>query len=79
MPRYKVYDYDQDKLIPIRYSKQIVPGTFEYTLNYLIDQVIDVSVFDARFDNEETGAPAYDPAVLLRSNRAGTDHGIFNM
>ena len=53
-------------MIPIRFSKQIVPGTFEYTLNYLIDQVIDVSVFDARYDNEETGAPAYNPAVLLK-------------
>ena len=66
MPRYKVYDYDQDKLIPIRFSKQIVPGTFEYTLNYLIDHVIDVSVFEARFANEDTGAPAYDPALLLK-------------
>ncbi|HEY4760050.1 MAG TPA: transposase, partial [Thermoguttaceae bacterium] len=27
---------------------------------------IDVSVFDARYDNEETGAPAYDPALLLK-------------
>jgi len=66
MPRFKAYDYDQDKLIPIRFSRQIVPGTFEYTLNYLIDQIIDVSVFDARYDNEETGAPAYDPALLLK-------------
>src|SRR3990172_4169433 len=66
MPRFKVYNYDQDKLIPIRFSKQIVPGTFEYTLNYLIDHVIDVSVFEARFANEDTGAPAYDPALLLK-------------
>src|SRR3990172_3874132 len=66
MPRFKAYDYDQDKLIPIRFSKQIVPGTFEYTLNYLIDHVIDVSVFAARFANEDTGAPAYDPALLLK-------------
>lgn len=66
MPRFKAYDYDQDKLIPIRFSKQIVPGTFEYTLNYLIDQVIDVSVFAARFANDDTGAPAYDPALLLK-------------
>ena len=66
MPRFKAYDYDQDKFIPIRFSKQIVPGTFEYTLNYLIDHVIDVSVFAARFANEDTGAPAYDPALLLK-------------
>ena len=66
MPRFKVYDYDQDKLIPIRFSKQIVPGTFEYTLNYLIDEVVDVTVFYPRYRNEETGAPAFDPALLLK-------------
>ena len=66
MPRFKEYDYDQDKLIPIRFSKQILPGTFEHTLNYLIDEVMDVSVFHPRYRNDETGAPAYDPALLLK-------------
>ena len=66
MPRYKVYDYDQDKLIPIRFSKQIVPGTFEYTLNYLIDHVIDVSVFAARF------ASAWRHSLLLDTERSRT-------
>ena len=78
MPRFKVYNYDQDKLIPIRFSKQIVPGTFEFTLNYLIDQIIDVSVFDARYDNEETGAPAYDPALLLKIVLYAYSRGILS-
>jgi len=78
MPRFKAYDYDQDKLIPIRFSRQIVPGTFEYTLNYLIDQIIDVSVFDARYDNEETGAPAYDPALLLKIVLYAYSRGILS-
>ena len=66
MARYKEYCYEQDKFIPMRFSKQILPGTFECTLSYLINHVIDVSVFDARYQNDETGAPAYDPAVLLK-------------
>lgn len=66
MPRFKDYCYEQSKLIPIAFSKQILPGTFEYTLNYLIDNVVDMSVFDGRYRNEETGAPAYDPALLLK-------------
>jgi hypothetical protein len=37
MVRYKEYSYSQGKFIPIHFSKQILPGTFEYTLNYLID------------------------------------------
>jgi len=39
MTRYKDVYYDQDKFIPISFQKQILPGTFEYTLRYLIDTV----------------------------------------
>ncbi len=66
MARYKHYDYSQGKFIPISFDKQILPGTFEYTLHYLIDNEIDLSVFDLRYQNDELGAPAYDPAILLK-------------
>ena len=66
MARYKQYDYCQGKFIPIHFDRQILPGTFEYTLHYLIDNEIDLSVFDLRYRNDETGAPAYDPAILLK-------------
>ncbi len=66
MARYKDVLYDQDKFIPVSFRKQILPGTFEYTLSYLIDHELDLGVFDARYRNDETGAPAFDPAVLLK-------------
>jgi transposase len=66
MARFKHYDYSQHKLIPISFSAQVLPGSFEYTLNYLIDHEVDLSVFAARYRNDETGAPAYDPAILLK-------------
>jgi transposase len=66
MARYKDVHYDQDKFIPVSFHKQILPGAFEYTLSYLIDHELDLSVFDARYRNDETGAPAFDPAVLLK-------------
>ncbi len=66
MAKYKHYDYSQGKFIPISFDKQILPGTFEYTLHYLIDNEIDLSVFDLRYQNDEMGAPAYDPRVLLK-------------
>jgi transposase len=66
MARFKHYDYGQTKLLPINYERQILPGTFEHTLSYLIDNKIDLSVFDSRYKNDETGAPAYDPALLLK-------------
>ena len=64
--RYKDYDYSQGKFIPIHFDQQILPGTFEYSLHYLIDNEIDLSVFDLRYRNDETGAPAYGPAILLK-------------
>jgi len=78
MARYKDYCYEQSKLIPIAFSKQIHAGTFEYTLSYLVDHVVDMSVFDERFHNDETGAPAYDPAVLLKIILFAYSRGILS-
>ena len=66
MARYKHYDYRQTKMLPVSFDRQVLPGTFEYTLNYLIDEKLDLSVFEARYTNDENGAPAYDPAILLK-------------
>jgi transposase len=66
MAKYKHYDYSQGKFIPVSFDKQILPGTFEHTLHYLIDNEIDLSVFDLKYQNDEMGAPAYDPRVLLK-------------
>jgi transposase len=66
MARFKPYDYGQTKLVPVSFERQILPGTFEYTLNRLIDDEVDLSVFEARYRNDEVGAPAYDPAILLK-------------
>ena len=66
MAKYKQYDYSQGKFIPLSFGKQILPGTFEHTLHYLIDNEIDLSAFDLRYKNDETGAPAYDPRILLK-------------
>src|SRR4249920_773306 len=66
MARYKHYDYGQAKMLPVRFEEQILPGTFEYTLSRLIDERIDLSIFETLYKNDETGAPAYDPAILLK-------------
>ena len=66
MAKYKKYCYKQALLLPVVFENQIQFGTFEYTLNYLIDNRIDLSIFNGRYNNDETGAPAYDPAILLK-------------
>src|SRR5450759_581124 len=66
MARYKAYNYAQMKMVAVSYEHQILPGTFEHTLNHLIDHKIDLAPFAARYCNDEAGAPAYDPAILLK-------------
>ena len=66
MARYKHYDYTQAKLLPVTFSHQILPGTFEYTLHHIVENELDLSIFESKYKNDETGAPAYDPAILLK-------------
>jgi transposase len=66
MARYKHYDDGQMRLVAVSYAKQILPGTFEFAVNQLIDERVDLSVFAARYKNDKKGAPAYDPALLLK-------------
>ena len=66
MPRYKHYEYDQSLLLPVNFSEQIMPVTLEYTINYLVEEKIDIAPLEERSCNEENGAPAYDPKMLLK-------------
>lgn len=66
MARYKNYSYGQAVFIPVSFSKQILPGSFEYGLSYIVDHELDLTVFNNHYKNDETGAPAYDPAILLK-------------
>jgi hypothetical protein len=40
MAKYKDYSYDQGVFLPVYFDKQILPGTFEYSLNHLIDNEV---------------------------------------
>lgn len=66
MPRYKPNEQDQLMILPIDFSEQILPGTLEYAINDIIDNHLDLSLFDGRYNNDEKGACAYLPAILLK-------------
>ena len=65
MARYKHID-TSPRMLPVDLGRQLLPGTFEHALNHLLDHEIDLSDFDARFCNDQTGATAYPPAMLLK-------------
>lgn len=60
MARYKPYDVDQDKFIPVSFRHQILPGSFEHTLNEIVEQHIDLTPFEARTG---TTTPAGWPTI----------------
>jgi transposase len=66
MAKFKPYNYDQLVMIPISLQDQLEPGTLEYTINELVEHHIDLSVFESRYQNDETGAMAFNPKVLLK-------------
>lgn len=76
MARYKNYNLNQMKMLPINFSDQILLGTFEYTVAYLIDKEFDLSDFDLRYNNDEVGRPAYDPAIMLKIILVAYSRGI---
>jgi len=66
MPKFIPYDYNQSSMVVINYQDQLQPGTFEFAINHLIMTKLDLSVFYPKFKNDETGRPAFDPAILLQ-------------
>ena len=66
MARYKPADYAQGQFIPISFEKQILPGSFEYALNYVVDNKLDFAILDETHTNDAVGAPAYNPRVMLK-------------
>lgn len=66
MPKFIPYDPSQSKMVVINYSDQLQPGTFEFAINHIIDHKLDLSIFYPRYQNDDGGRPAYDPAILLK-------------
>jgi transposase len=75
-PRYKPVNLQQDAFVPICFDKQILPGTFEYALHHLMEHQVDLSAFDADYDNAKYGARAYHPKVLLKLVLFGYARGL---
>jgi len=66
MAKFKPCNEDQMVMLPISLHDQLVAGTLEHTISQLVDKHIDLSVFDVRYNNDETGATAIHPKILLK-------------
>jgi len=64
------------KFLAVDLAAQLLPGTFEHALQHLLTAAIDLSLFDARYKNDATGAPAYPPKTLLQMVLFAYSRGI---
>ena len=65
MARYKVID-TSPRFLAVDLRQQLVAGTFEHALDWLVDHELDLTGFDKHYRNDTNGAPAYPPAMLLK-------------
>ena len=65
MARYKAVDMSP-RLLPVDLEAQLVPGSFAHGLHHLVD-LLDLSAFDAYYRNDEVGASAHAPSMLLKA------------
>ena len=66
MARYKPYSCEGKIQLEVSLKNQLLPGTLEYTINEVVEPELDLSIFESRYHNDATGAPAYHPALLLK-------------
>jgi len=66
MAKFKPLNENQLVMLPISLQNQLVPGTLEHTISELVENHLDLSVFDVRYNNDETGAAAIHPKILLK-------------
>jgi len=78
MAKYKTYDYSQSVLLPVSLEEQLIPGTLEFAIHTLVETRMDMSVFDGRYSNDETGRWAYDPKILLKIVLFGYSRGLIS-
>ena len=75
MARYKARDRNQSRLVIVAHDKQLEPGTLEHAIDHVIEG-FDLSIFNERYKNDETGRKAIHPRTLLKIILLGYSRGM---
>ena len=76
MANHQLYDYKQSVIGPIFLEDQLLPGTLEYAIHYIVEERLDMGVFNARYNNDKTGRKSIDPKLLLKVVLYGYARGM---
>jgi len=63
-------------LLPVSLKEQLMPGTLEFAIHTIVEHHLDMSCFDERFKNDETGRRAYDPKIIVKVVLLAYSRGI---
>jgi len=78
MARYRHYDYNQLMMVPVSLAEQLMPGTLEHAIHHVVEERLDLSMFDDRYCNDDTGRKAIDPKVLIKIVLFGYSRGLIS-
>jgi len=78
MAKYKSYNYSQTVMLPVSLKDQLRHGTIEFAIHTLVEEIMDMTRFDAKFKNNETGCKAYNPKILLKIILLAYSRGILH-
>lgn len=78
MARFKSYDYDQMIMVPVALEEQLIPGSLEYAIHHIVEERLNLDIFDDRYCNDETGRKAIDPKVLIKIVLFGYSRGLIS-
>lgn len=65
MARFKPYNANQSRLVPITLSEHIYEGSLEEAIHLTVEG-LDLSGMEQLYANDDTGRPAINPKVLLK-------------
>ena len=78
MAKHQHYEYSQAVIAPIFLDDQLVPGTLEYAIHYIVEERLNMSIFDKRYNNDSTGRKSIDPKLLMKIVLYGYSRGMIS-
>ena len=75
MARYKPRNRNQSRLVIVSHDTELEPGTLEHAIDHIIEG-FDLSAFNERYKNDETGRRAIHPKTLLKIILLGYSRGM---
>jgi len=76
MARYISYNAHQSMLVPITLSEHIYEGSLEEAIHLVVEEKLDLTMFDSFCNNDQTGRLAIHPTVLIKIVLLAYSRGI---